>query len=531
MAPSGSESALGEAAFPAVTVRRSDRRYVDLIRGLNQRFVGQPDSVHLVGSTAQVVQLIQQAVQENKRISVRGGGHCYEDFVYNPYVQVVVEMTEMKKVYFDAEYEAFVVEAGATLLEVYESLYRLWGITVPAGLCSTVGVGGHISGGGWGMLCRQHGLSVDHLYAVEVVVVDAVGTARAVVATRKESDPNRDLWWAHTGGGGGNFGVVTRYWFRSPGATGAPVKLLPTPPKEVLVSAISWPWSEMTQDRFARLVKNFGAWHVANGAPGTRYAGLCSLLTLSHRSNGQLSMLTQSDATVPNAEGLLDDFIASVSKGMDVRHGAVTSRFGEHGPMPEFATPMRLPWLQATRRLGGTVGTSGNLSDPSLRADHHSAYMRRNFPASQIVALYEHLTTSEIDNPTAMAQLHSYGGMVNAVASSATASVHRDSFFKLVLYAQWSDSNDDAKYIGWLRNFYREMYADTGGVPVPNEVTDGCFINYPDIDLGDPRYNQSGVPWYTLYYKENYPRLQQIKRKWDPRDIFRHSQSIQLPSV
>ena len=44
--------------------------------------------------------------------------------------------------------------------------------------------------------------------------------ARSVVATRESSDPNRDLWWAHTGGGGGNFGVVTRYWFRSPGAAG-----------------------------------------------------------------------------------------------------------------------------------------------------------------------------------------------------------------------------------------------------------------------------------------------------------------------
>ena len=55
----------------------------------------------------------------------------------------------------------------------------------------------------------------------EVVTVDEGRRASSVVATRETSDPHRDLWWAHTGAGGGNFGVVTRYWFRSPGTSGA----------------------------------------------------------------------------------------------------------------------------------------------------------------------------------------------------------------------------------------------------------------------------------------------------------------------
>ena len=91
-------------------------------------------------------------------------------------------------------------------------------MTIPAGESPDLGVGGHVLGGAFGFLCRQHGLAADHLYGVEVVVVDETGTARSVVATREPSDPNRELWWAHTGGGGGNFGIVTRYWFRSPGA-------------------------------------------------------------------------------------------------------------------------------------------------------------------------------------------------------------------------------------------------------------------------------------------------------------------------
>jgi hypothetical protein len=65
-------------------------------------------------------------------------------------------------------------------------------------------------------------------------------------------------------------------------------------------------------------------------------------------------------------------------------------------------------------------------------------------------------------------------------------------------------------------------------VPVPGAAYDGAFINHPDVDLTDPGLNTSGVPWHTLYYKENYPPLQRIKARWDPRDLFRHALSIRM---
>jgi FAD/FMN-containing dehydrogenase len=49
---------------------------------------------------------------------------------------------------------------------------------------------------------------------------------------------------------------------------------------------------------------------------------------------------------------------------------------------------------------------------------------------------------------------------------------------------------------------------------------------HPDVDLADPALNTSGVPWHALYYGANYPRLQRIKARWDPRDVFRHALSI-----
>jgi aclacinomycin oxidase len=93
--------------------------------------------------------------------------------------------------------------------------------------------------------------------------------------------------------------------------------------------------------------------------------------------------------------------------------------------------------------------------------------------------------------------------------------------------AGWMDPGEEAKSLAWVRAFYRELFSESGGVPVPGEAYDGAFINHPDMDLADPNLNTSGVAWSTLYYKENYPRLQQIKAKYDPKNVFRHSLSIQ----
>nr|WP_322888054.1 FAD-binding protein [Streptomyces solincola] len=517
------------APFPATAVRPADARYPDLVRGVNQRWSARPESVRLVATTEQVAAALQQAADAGKRLTVRGGGHCYEDFVFNDAVETVLDLSEMTDVRYDERRRAFEVQAGATLTDVYERLYKAYGVVVPGGVCYSVGVGGHVSGGGWGMLCRRDGLVVDHLYAVEVVTLDARRKVRTVIATREPDDPNRELWWAHTGGGGGNFGVVTRYWFRSPAATGdAPSSLLPRPPAEVLLSAVSWPWERMTERSVIRLVRNYGAWHEAHARPGGPYDGLVANLSLSHRSNGQIGLLTQMDATVPDARGLLDAFLREIAAGVDVSPGALTTGVGEHGPMPEYATPRRLPWLQATRYLGVTNSV---LADPTLRGDQKSAYARRSLSEARIAVIHRHLTRTDFANPNAMVLLSSYGAAVNAVARTATASVHRDSAFKLLFQAYWNTPDEDAANIGWLREVYEEVYAGTGGVPVADESTDGAYVNYPDIDLSDPRRNRSGVPWSTLYYGENYPRLQRVKAAFDPTDFFRHGQSVKLPGA
>src|SRR5437764_7540017 len=126
----------------------------------------------------------------------------------------------MNRIYFDETMRAIAIEGGATVGEVFKALHEQWGVVVPLGEYPRIGIGGHIAGGAFGFLCRELGLAADYLYAVEVVTVDERGRARPTIATRAPADPNRERRWAHTGGGGGNFGIVTRYWFRSPNGAG-----------------------------------------------------------------------------------------------------------------------------------------------------------------------------------------------------------------------------------------------------------------------------------------------------------------------
>src|SRR5437868_14292420 len=98
---------------------------------------------------------------------------------------------------------------------------------------------------------------------------------RAASLRREASDPNRELWWAHTGGGAGNFGVVTRFWFRSPDASGDdPATLLPRAPESITTFKAEWNWSDIDRPSFLRLLRNHGSWCEQNSGADSHYASL-----------------------------------------------------------------------------------------------------------------------------------------------------------------------------------------------------------------------------------------------------------------
>ena len=154
------------------------------------------------------------------------------------------------------------------------------------------------------------------------------------------------------------------------------------------------------------------------------------------------------------------------------------------------------------------------------------ALLKRRLTDRQIAVAYDYLTRTDYDVMGGVIGFATYGGRINAVAPDATASAQRQAIFDMACNTGWIDPRDAEKNLTWVRAFYRDLFAETGGVPVPGGAYEGGFINHPDTDLADPTLNTSGVPWHTFYYKENYPRLQRIKARYDPRNVFRHGLSI-----
>jgi hypothetical protein len=506
LAVPGTASAAPTAAPAGEKIRPGDARYQDLVRrGQNQRFVGTPEYARVIRSTEDAVHAVQEAVRTGKRIAVRGGGHCFEDFVDSSDIEVLLDMSTYNEVTFDPRHRAFSIGAGATLETVYRELFYGWGVTVPGGGCLGVGVGGHFSGGGYGPLSRKYGSVVDHLYGVEVVVVDARGRARAVVATRDNA--YRDLWWAHTGGGGGNFGVVTRYLMRTAGATGRePSELLPKAPASLLSSLIVYDWKTLDRAGFVRAVRNFFDFYERHNTADSPYATLYSPLIITPSSAGSFLLSTQLDAAAPGADRLMKAFNAAMTEGLD--------------PKPQVIEVGEGPFLRTTieRSIAETPSASRN--------KYKAGYLRKGYTDTQLTTIHRYLTDGSLTAPEMSILFVPYGGKVNTVPPNATATAQRDVMCKMVTTVGWTDPAQDETHLAWLRKLYADIYQDTGGVPVPNAINAGSYINYPDVDLADPAYNKSGVPWHDLYYLGNYPRLQQIKAKWDPRNVFRHKLSI-----
>jgi hypothetical protein len=415
---SGSSGATPSTTPVLGPIYPSDPRYATMCMGFNRRWVGSPAYIQVVCNAREAVHAVQQAFDAGLRITVRGGGHCDENFSSGNDGGAIIDMSGMQGVYLDSASQV-AVDGGATLWNTYETLFKDYGLTLPGGSCYAVGVGGHVVGGGYGLLSRLHGLTVDYLTGVDVVCVNRRGHARLVRA-RKDDPLTGQLLWAHTGGGGGNFGIVTTYYFTR----------LPNPPQQVQLATTTWPWSALTAANFATLLNNFGGFMQANSSPSSPYASLFANLHAFHKSAAHISMTTQ--AAGP-AFGLLDTFLAQISAG--VPGGSTTT--------------LTLPWLQATQTL--------NTSGANQRSKHKSAYMNAPFPQNQIQAIYNALTDTHYANSQAQLQIDSYGCQVNAVAPEATAVAQRSSIMKLQYHTSWAQPQDDDANLNWIRGFYTSV--------------------------------------------------------------------------
>ena len=241
-----------KVGFTGEILRPSDGAYESARKIWNAMIDKRPAVIVRCATTADVVRAVHFARDHGLGLAVRGGGHhiagnalCDDG--------LVIDLSQMKAARVDPARRRVTIEGGATLADL-DAATQAHGLATPVGINSTTGIGGLTLGGGFGWLSRKYGMTVDDLESAEVVTA-----AGAVVRASASEHP--DLFWALRGGGG-NFGVVTRFEFR----------LHPVGP-DVLSGLIVYPLAEAKavlqqyRDFVAKAPDDLAVWPVLRQAP------------------------------------------------------------------------------------------------------------------------------------------------------------------------------------------------------------------------------------------------------------------------
>ena len=190
--------------FRGNLVTPEDPDYEEARRIWNGIVDKRPAVVAKCSNTSDVVTAVNFARDHGLEVAVRGGGHnvagnatCDDG--------IVIDLGPMKGIQVDPDRRTAMAEGGLTWGE-YDRATQEHGLASPGGAISTTGIAGLTLGGGFGWLSRSYGLACDNLLSAEVV------TAAGEVVQASAGE-NSELFWGLRGGGG-NFGVVTRFQFQ-----------------------------------------------------------------------------------------------------------------------------------------------------------------------------------------------------------------------------------------------------------------------------------------------------------------------------
>uniref|UniRef100_M8AS45 Uncharacterized protein n=1 Tax=Aegilops tauschii TaxID=37682 RepID=M8AS45_AEGTA len=486
----------------------------------NRRFLTQATVRPLCVVTATNASHVPAALvvgrQHGVRLRVRSGGHDYEGLSYRsarPETFFVVDLAGLRSVRVSlgipregAPATAW-VDSGATLGELYHAIGKASDrLAFPAGLCPTVGVGGHLSGGGFGMLLRKHGLAVDHV--VDATMVDAEGR----VLDRDAM--GQDVFWAIRGGGGGGRGVCA-------GVGGGFGMLLRKHGLAVdhVVDATMVDAEGRVLDRDAmgpgRLLGHPRRW---------RRRELRDRAVVAGEARGRAA----------NGHRVHDPQVAKFQAlylgTCDALLPVMRRRFPELGVNRTHCKEMT--WLQSVPYVylgsGATVEDILNRTDPvdTTSSKATSDYVRHAIARD----VWEEIFATWLARPDAgLMILDPYGGQMARVPEAATPFPHRAGVLYNVQYMNFwgGGGGDGAAQTAWVRDVYAFMEPHVSKNPRE------AYVNYRDLDLGENvvvgnvTSYEAGKVWGEKYYsKGNFRRLAMAKRQIDPDDYFRNEQSI-----
>jgi FAD/FMN-containing dehydrogenase len=446
----------------------SDAAYARARLPFNSRYDGiHPRAVARPLDTRDVQTLVKWSSRTGIRLAARSGGHSYAGYS-TVKDGVVVDLSRLRGIGIHRGSGTVTVGAGSQLVDVYRDL-AAHGLTIPAGTCPSVGIGGHLQGGGMGMAGRKLGLACDRLRGARIVTADG-----RVLHVTARTHP--DLFWALRGGGGGNFGIVTSF------------ELAPHAVRQASWFVVTWPWSVASEA--------LDAWQrFAPHAP----AGLTSIITLGTGSG------TPTATAVGQYFGS-ESALRSLASPLTRVAGASLSS-GTSGYLD-----LMLRWAGCLDRGFTACHTEGTHPGGVLPRDRFAA--KSDYVDKPLNAAGRHALVSAVERRQATPAegsgalvIDSYGGAINAVKPDHTAFIHRRQLFSVQQIAYFGPAAEHAS-LAWLRSVHNALRPHASGE---------AYQNYIDPQLAG---------WRRAYYGSNYGRLTQVKGKYDPDNLFRFAQSI-----
>ena len=448
-------------------ITRGAKAYASAKLTYNERFDRtEPLAIVLPLSVEDVRNTVIWSRRTGIPLAIRSGGHSYAG--YSTTTGVVVDLRHLNHIGINGATGEATIGAGARLIDV-EVVLATRGRAIPTGSCPTVGIGGLASGGGVGFASRKFGTTSDNIVSIGIVTADG----RYRICNARE---NTDLFWACRGGGGGNFGVITHFSFRT------------HPVSSVSYFVAGWPWQQAPE-----VVR---AWQeLAPQVPDELFS-VCALRT------GTTQPTIQSFGQFFGTEAELRVILNPLSR---VAGGRMTIGSSSY-------LDAQLRWsgcLGKTVTQCHLVGTTpeGTLRRAKFRAK--SDYVNAPFSPAAVTNVIRWIDRAQAQLfGSAALILDSYGGAINRVPAEATAFVHRDALFSGQYLAYWNEPSGAAPAAAWIRGFHSSMRPYVSGL---------AYQNYIDPELAN---------WKHAYYGSNYSRLQAVKAAVDPDALFRFPQAI-----
>ena len=453
----------GAAAYPNARLGYDPR--FDTIR---------PQAIVMAATASDVAASIAFARDRGLDFAARCGGHSYAGYSVSD--GLVIDVTPMSSV--RVKDGSATIGSGATLIQVANGL-AAGGAMIPGGTCGSVGISGLTMGGGQGVTGRRFGLTSDSLTGATVV------TADGHVLTCDDAT-NPDLFWALRGGGGGNFGVVTSFTFTTHAVD------------QITIFTLAWPWSKAPD-----VLHAWERW--GPSAPSELWSS-CRVRWIP--SSGPSVSVGGAWVGAPSQLGTrLDPLISAI------------------GSQPSSRTATTMPYLETALSLAGCAGhtvTQCQLTTKSpagilprqasiARSDFFDGPMRSSVHDDALSLVEDRGSDPQLAAQTGGVLLDAWGGQIAQVDPAATAFPHRSAAFlaqEFVTFQAAPGSQVLSTNRTWLDRLGSALHPSASGF---------AYVNYIDPTLKD---------WQNAYYGGNLGRLIDVKRTYDPDDVFTFAQSI-----